>query len=111
MRPSFRQRVRHGRSGEVILILAVVVGLAVSTRHWVGLVLGGALVGLVAPSMRRAFVLGLYYGFIVLGAFAIALALAGGLAKYLAMGQVFVLSLALAVGLAPLGALASRGLS
>lgn len=52
---------------------AIVVGLVISWFHWLGLVLGGALVGLVSPTVRRALVGGLGFGVVVLIAFAVTL--------------------------------------
>lgn len=103
--------LRRGRGVEVGLLVGVVVGVAVSTFHWSGLVLGGAIVGIVAPSLRRALLHGLYLGVAVLLAFAGALLLAGSLGKFLAMGQLFWASLAIGMGVPPVAALAARGLA
>lgn len=48
------ERVRTGPRAHGVAVLAVVgIGLALAWLHWFGLVLGGALVGLVSPSVRR----------------------------------------------------------
>lgn len=46
--------------------VAVVVGLAASTVHWLGLVAGGALVGLTRQSLGRAVGAGFVFGVAVL---------------------------------------------
>lgn len=103
--------VRSGRTGDLALLVAVGGGLAASTLHWGGLVLGGLLVGLVAPSFRRAVLHGLYFGGTVLVAFGLYLWLLGGLGAYAAMGQVFFLSVAIGLLVPPLAAGAARGLT
>jgi len=56
----------------VALALAAVVGLAAAWVHWFGLVLGGALVGLVSSRLRWAVVAGLGFGALVLVTFVVA---------------------------------------
>jgi NO-binding membrane sensor protein with MHYT domain len=48
----------------LLLVGAVLVGLAVSAVHWIGLAVGGALVGLVAQSTRHGLVAGAGFGLI-----------------------------------------------
>lgn len=45
-----------------LLLGAVLLGLAVSTVHWIGLAVGGALVGLLAQSTRRGILAGAGFG-------------------------------------------------
>lgn len=46
----------------LLLAGAVLVGLLVSTVHWVGLAVGGTLVGLLAQSTRRGLLAGAGFG-------------------------------------------------
>ncbi|APW99499.1 hypothetical protein CHINAEXTREME_17760 [Halobiforma lacisalsi AJ5] len=54
----------------VALFVAVAVGLALSWLHWLGLIVGGALVGLVSATPKRAVLGGLGFGVLVLAVFA-----------------------------------------
>jgi hypothetical protein len=56
----------------VALAVAAVVGLAAAWVHWLGLVLGGGLVGLASSRLRWAVVAGLGFGALVLAAFVVA---------------------------------------
>ncbi|GAB7017760.1 hypothetical protein [Halostagnicola bangensis] len=53
--------------------VAAVIGLVVASIHWFGLLLGGALLGLVAPTLRRAVANGVAFGAVVLFVFALTL--------------------------------------
>ncbi|ELZ25708.1 hypothetical protein C475_09624 [Halosimplex carlsbadense 2-9-1] len=92
-----------------LVAVATAVGLALGTVHWVGLLVGGALVGFCWPTLRRALVAGLGFGVVVLLAMAVQFALAGSLDEYLAMGQLLAVSVAVPLVAGPLGA-AARGL-
>ncbi len=96
--------LREGPRAEQVTVLAFVVGVALGTIHWAGLFVGGALVGVVAPSFTRAVQHGLYLGVLVLGLFGGWLWLYGSLSTYLAMGQILSLNLATTLLLPPLGA-------
>jgi len=61
------------RSHAVALALASGIGLLLAWLHWSGLVLGGALVALVAPSIRRGAAYALAFGVLVLVAFAVSI--------------------------------------
>lgn len=87
------------------LAVAVVVGLAAAQVHWSGFVLGGALVGLVSKSGKRALVGGLAFGLLAWLVFAALLASNGALMGYLGMGQILGLSAAIPVVGALLGSL------
>ena len=102
--------VRRGRYAEPALLLAVLVGVAVSAIHWGGLILGGALVGLVSHSLRRAVVNGFSFGLFVLVVFAGWLAWQGALLTWPTTGQLFLLTVASALGLPILASGAVRGL-
>ena len=102
--------VRRGRYAEPALLVAVLVGVAVSAIHWGGLILGGALVGLVSHSLRRAVVNGFSFGLFVLVVFAGWLAWQGALLTWPTTGQLFLLTVAGALGLPILASGAVRGL-
>ncbi|MFT4946083.1 MAG: hypothetical protein ACI8TL_000314 [Natronomonas sp.] len=95
-------RVRSDPFVHWIALLATTgVGLGLARLHWLGLVAGGALVGLVATSLRRALLAGLGFGVTAIAVWFGTLTATGVLGKVLATGQ-FVW-IALAVGLvAPL---------
>jgi len=63
--------VRGGDRGRRLLVTAgtVALGAVLATGHWVGLVLGGALVGVCQRTLPRALLGGLLFGVVVLGAF------------------------------------------
>ncbi|MGM0591596.1 MAG: hypothetical protein ACQETI_08220 [Halobacteriota archaeon] len=103
-------RVRTGRYGETALVVAALVGLAATLVHWAGLLLGGALVGVVSATVPRALVNGVSFGLVVLGAFAGWLALNGALLTWTGSGDVFHLSVVTALALPALSAVSVRGL-
>ncbi|ERH10720.1 MAG: hypothetical protein J07HX64_02498 [halophilic archaeon J07HX64] len=101
------RRVREeSRPHWIGLVLAVVVGLVVSTIHWLGLVLGGALVGLVAASLPRALLSGLGFGLVVLLVWWSTLVLSGGVGKVTATGELAGLGVLMALVAPVLGSLA-----
>ncbi|WP_159899506.1 hypothetical protein [Salinirussus salinus] len=63
--------VRTGDRGRRWLVTAgaVALGLVLATGHWMGLVLGGALVGVLQRDLKRAVGGGLLFGLVALGAF------------------------------------------
>lgn len=85
----------------VALLLTTGVGLSLASIHWLGLVAGGALVGLVAPSLKRALLAGLAFGVTALLVWLVVLATNGVLGKVLATGQFFGIAVLIGV-LAPL---------
>ena len=87
----------------VAVVGAVVLGLLASWLHWFGLVLGGAFVAFVSPSLRRGVVGAIGFGFVVLVVFA--LVLGGSTWTVLEMTPVVYLVVASAIGLPVLGSL------
>ncbi len=79
--------------------VAVVLGLALASVHWSGLLLAGALVALPQRSLRGGVAAGVAMGVLVLLAFVARLALAGTLGAGLAMGQPTLLALGLGLAL------------
>jgi hypothetical protein len=80
-------RVRtEPRAHWLALLAAIVAGLAAASVHWVGLVAGGALVGLVSQSLRRALLAGLGFGILAVLLWMSSLVLAGALGKVLDTG-------------------------
>lgn len=63
--------VRTGDRGRRWLVTAgaVALGLVLATGHWMGLVLGGAFVGVLQRDLKRAVVAGLLFGLVALAAF------------------------------------------
>ena len=87
------------------LVSACVLGLVAASVHWLGLVVGGALVGLVAASLRRAVLAGIGFGLLAVLAWATLLWTAGSLGPATAMGEFPLLAVGIAVGLSVLGSL------
>jgi hypothetical protein len=106
-----REWVQTGERAEVALVVAFSVGLVAAVLHWSGLVVGGVLLGLVAPSVRRAVITGGYLGATVVAAFCLSLLATGALSAYLSMGAVTLASVGLGVSLPALAAGATRGLT
>jgi len=90
----------------LVTVGVAALALAVVWVHWLGFVLGGALVALVQPSLRRGLLAGLAFGVVAWLAFAGWLAFTGDLARYLGMGQVLAVSTAMPLLGALLGSLA-----
>lgn len=103
-----RDRIRTDRRDRGIwLIAATLAGLALAWVHWIGLMVGGALVALAAPTVRWAPLYGLGFGVVVLGAFAASHA--GSLEAIVAMQPIVYVTAGAALGLPALGSLV-RGL-
>ena len=97
-------RVRSERRLHAVsLFVCLLVGLALASVHWIGLVVGGALVGLVAPDLSRAVGYGLGFGVVVLVVFAVSLG--GALGGALAMSPAIYLTVGAGLGLPVLGSL------
>jgi NO-binding membrane sensor protein with MHYT domain len=93
----------------VATVTAVIVGLALASLHWSGLLVGGALVGFTWPTLRRALVAGVGFGVVALVVFVARLALAGTLDAFLAMGAITAIAVVVPLACGLLGGLA-RGL-
>lgn len=101
---------RESDRAEPALAVAFLVGLVATAVHPGGLVVGGALVGLFAPSLSRAFVLGLTFGLTVLFAWAVVLVWFGTLGAVATAFPLVYIAVGSALGLPTLGAVAVRGL-
>jgi hypothetical protein len=86
--------------------VSAVVGLAVAWFHWVGLLVGGVLVGALARSWSRALAAGLGFGLLAWVVFLAVLSDAGRLAAYWGSGQLLYVSLAIPLVLGLVGSLA-----
>ncbi|ELY85742.1 hypothetical protein [Natrialba taiwanensis] len=91
------------RQRAVALVLTTVIALALAWLHWFGLVLAGALVGLVSANLWRALATAAGFGLIALGVFVISLG--GATATVLEMRPVVYLTVGSAIGLPVLGSL------
>ncbi|MFC3957934.1 hypothetical protein [Halovivax cerinus] len=89
----------HPRAHPIALAIAVFVGLILSWVHWLGLIVAGALVGLLARNVRRALLGAVGFGVLVLLVFALTLGPSVGRALamtppvYVAIGAAFGLPL------------------
>ena len=91
------------RRQAVALAIAALVGVGLAWHHWIGLLLAGALVGIVSPDLPRAMAAGLGVGILVLVVFA--LSLGSALGPALAMTPATYVTVGAAVGLPLLGSL------
>lgn len=92
-----------------LTVLAVVVGIALASVHWLGLVAGGALVALPQRSLPRGLLAGFLFGGVVLAVFLVDLSAAGAAGGFLRFGLLRDVAVAMGLGLPTFGALA-RGL-
>lgn len=99
------------RGDERALAVAFVVGVAATTVHPAGLVLGGALVGPLAGSLRRAAVLGVEFGGVVLLAWAAVLAWWGTLGPVAGLWPLSGVAVGAGIAVPVLAALAARSLT
>lgn len=81
---------------------AIVLGLAVSVIHWLGIMLGGALIGLAAPSTGRALLYGAVWGVFV-GVVSVVWLGAADIVPSMAAGQLWGVSLGSALLLGTIG--------
>lgn len=99
MTPSTLDRVRSDRRLTLLATVAgTILALGAGAVHWIGLVAGGAVVGVAAPSLRVAVASGAAAGAIVWLAWLGTLAANGALAPAAATGLPFWLAGAIAVG-------------
>ena len=98
--------VRSGDRGRRWLVTAagLAAGLLLVTVHWMGLVLGGAVVGLFQRDLKRAVLAGLVFGVVVLAAFVlVAPRLEAG--ELLALTPAVYVTIGASLGLSLLGSL------
>ncbi|WP_232701399.1 hypothetical protein [Halobacterium wangiae] len=86
--------------------VGVVAAFALAWVHWVGLLVGGIVVGVLAPSWSRALATGVGFGLLAWLGFLVVLADAGRLAAYWGSGQLLYVSFAIPVVLGLVGSLA-----
>jgi DNA-binding transcriptional LysR family regulator len=96
---------RDPRRRLVAAAVAAVIGLGLGSVHWLGLVVGGALVGWSFPTVGRALAAGLAFAVLTLLAWAARLAMVGGLGTALETWPIVGLTVAMAFALGPLGAI------
>lgn len=97
------------RQRRALTAAALVSGVGLATVHWSGLLVGGALVGLAQPTLRRGLVGGLGFGVAVVAVAALRFALAGTLVRVVGTWPLVGVGVAIPLVAGPLGA-ASRGL-
>ncbi|GAA0201486.1 hypothetical protein ACFFQF_01805 [Haladaptatus pallidirubidus] len=97
---------RADRTRRILAVGAgIVVGLALAWVHWLGLLIGGALVSLPMKSWKRGVLAGLGFGILSLLVFAGLLAFYGSLVPALGMGQVTALMVAIPLVAGAIGGL------
>lgn len=96
---------RDDRARRLAIAGGFLVGLSVTSVHWVGLLLGGLLVGLPARRVRDALGFGLLLGILAWLGFLAWLVVQGAATGFVGLGLFAWLSLAIALGLPVLGSL------
>ncbi|MFD1515440.1 hypothetical protein [Halomarina rubra] len=99
-----RDALRNGQYSDALVVFTFLVGLALTAVHWVGLVVGGLLLGVLATSFWRAVQYGFYLGVTVLAVFLAYLWLFGALPQFFAAGQLTWLAVAVTLFVPPLAA-------
>lgn len=89
-----------------LTVLAVVVGIGLASMHWLGLVVGGALVSLPQRSLARGLLTGFLFGGVVLTVFLVDLAAVGAAGGFLRFGLLRDVAVLMSLGLPTFGALA-----
>lgn len=102
--------LRESNRAAPAIAVAFLLGLAATAVHPVGLAVGGGLAGLLAPSLRRALVLGVWFGVAVLVAWALVLSWYGSLVAVATAVPLIYVAVASGLAVPPLAALAVRGL-
>ena len=93
------------RQRAAVVLVGVLLGLGLGSVHWLGLVLGGAVVSLPARTVPRGLAAGLGLGVVGLLAFGALLAAQGALGPALTTGTVGVVTVAVGLAAPLLGAL------
>lgn len=93
------------RAHWVALVVAIALGLAAASVHWLGLVVGGALVGLVTTGLKRALLAGFGFGVVAVLVWLGSLLIAGSLGDVLAMGLFAWLGVGIGIAAPVLGSL------
>lgn len=86
-------------------LLAIAAGLALASIHWLGLVAAGALVGLVATSLKRALMAGFGFGLVAILFWFLRLSVEGSLGEVLATGEFVVIAVVIGITGSLLGSL------
>lgn len=87
------------------LLVAAALGLGLASLHWVGLVAGGGLVGLVSTSLKRAVLAGLGFGALAVVVWLGLVVVGGAVGAVTATGQFVALTAAVGVTAPVLGSL------
>lgn len=106
-RPSGRLAALRANSHQrrMVVVGGVLLGLGLGSLHWLGLVLGGAIVALPARSIPRGLAAGLGLGVLGLLVFGGLLAVQGALEPAITTGRVGVISVVVGVAAPLLGSL------
>ncbi|ELZ91431.1 hypothetical protein C440_13994 [Haloferax mucosum ATCC BAA-1512] len=102
--------LRRGRYAELALVVATIVGLAAAAVHWIGLAVGGALVGVLATSLRRAVPQGLTFGGVAVALHVGIVWWHGALDALFSTGILFALTVGIGFVLPVLAAVGARAL-
>lgn len=108
--PASLAAFRGGDRVDVAVALATIAGVAATAIHPAGLAVGGGLVGLLAPTLPRAFALGIGVGLTALLAWSVVLAWVGTLVAVATAAPLVYIALGAGLGVPALSAVAVRGL-
>ncbi|MFB6103762.1 MAG: hypothetical protein ABEJ57_01570 [Halobacteriaceae archaeon] len=89
----------------IAVLAALALGIGVASMHWLGIVAAGALVGVFAPSPRRAILWGIGVGVIIVATFVLQAVAVGTADRLLGAGRPLVVAVVVGLVAAPLGAL------
>lgn len=104
--PGLRTVRRTAQLRWAAFILATLVGLGLASLHWLGLLVGGAMVSVPAQSPRRGLAAGVCFGLFAWGTFLLLLVLAGTLPAVLGTGRLVAVSFLVAVLAGAVGSVA-----
>lgn len=90
----------------LVVAIGAVLGVLLGSLHWLGFVVGGALVALAQPTIRRGLLAGLLFGVGAWLLFVVWLTVLGVVGLYAGMGQLVALSAVIPVACGLLGSLA-----
>ncbi|MDI3498764.1 hypothetical protein [Archaeoglobus sp.] len=88
----------------IFVIGVFIVALALSAFHWVGIIIGGLIVGYFSKNLKEAVAAGLALSLFIFGAFLAYLAYMGMLEKFLTLSPLPYISLLLCMALAVISA-------
>lgn len=103
------QTEANGVDRAIAASLLIVAGLGLAAAHWLGVLVGAALLSQLARSVRGGIAYGAVFGLLVVAVFFVELVVYGQIDRTIAMGELTILPIAFGLGLGIVGGL-TRGL-